>query len=248
VVGDAGKASLRVAVDADGCVGVHVEPTTVSLVISQRVGLSARALERLRREASERARVAAARHRNEELRRRVWTLARTVEAWLGERDDKPMIDELLQTSLTQWRRDAEVALERGDDELLAAGLDSFAALREALPAKLRPQVEDETLRLGGPGEDPAAELEPLGDPSTDYDANERVDPIEPEDLEPSEIEIEPESEHEPESAVGAAPAEDVAVEEQVVARDDVATELPITIDDEPRETSTKVDESESAAE
>jgi molecular chaperone DnaK (HSP70) len=206
--GKGGKAQLRVSVDADGCIGVQVEPQTLSLVISQRVGLSARALERLRREASERADAAASLQRSEELRRRLWTLARTIEAWLGG-EGSPAIDELLRTSLTQWRRDAEVALERGDDELLCAGLDSFATLREALPNKLRTQVEEESPRPVGPGDVEAVELEPLGDPSADYDANECVDPLEHVDLESDGDEDEAEAE-----AAEVAPAEAAEAEEE----------------------------------
>jgi molecular chaperone DnaK (HSP70) len=220
VDGEARKASLRLAVDIDGCIAVHVEPATLSLTVSQRVGLSARALERLRREAGERARAAAARHRHEELRRRLWTLARTVEAWLGETEGKPLFDELLRTSLTQWRRDAELALDRGDEELLGAGLDAFAGLRDALPNKLRNQVEDEAPRLGGPTDDAAAELEPLGEPSTDYDANERVDLLEQEKLETAEdeLEIEEDGEGEGETAVE---EEIEAAEEEIEAAEEV---------------------------
>jgi molecular chaperone DnaK (HSP70) len=208
VVGDAGKsgkAQLRVSVDADGCIGLQVEPQTASVVVSQRVGLSARAIERLRREAGERARIAAVRQRNENLRRRLWTLARTIEAWLGE--GNVAIDELMRTSLTQWRRDAEVALERGDDELLIAGLDSFAALREALPNKLRTQVEDEGSGDAGLAELADEELEPLGDPCTDYDANDCVDPLEHELPEPDEVE----AADAPDEAAAAAPDEAAAV-------------------------------------
>jgi molecular chaperone DnaK (HSP70) len=213
VVGDAGKsgkAQLRIGIDADGCIGVHVEPQTLSLVISQRVGLSARALERLRREASERAQVLASRQRSEDLRRRVWGLSRTIEAWLGEA--KTVSDELLRTSLTQWRRDAELALERGDDELLSAGLDSFAGLREGLPTKLRTQVEDDGQRVAGPSVEEVAALEPLGDPSTDYDANECVDPYEPEDLAPDEAEDEAEAEVEGEEEVEVEAKQEAEVE------------------------------------
>jgi molecular chaperone DnaK len=225
VDGEARKASLRVAVDVDGCIAVHVEPSTLSLTVSQRVGLSARALERLRREAGERARAAAARHRHEELRRRLWTLARTVEAWLGETEGKPLFDELLRTSLTQWRRDAELALDRGDEELLGAGLDAFAGLREALPTKLRNQVEDEAPRLGGPTDDADAELEPLGEPSTDYDANERVDLLEQEKLETPEEEVEEEPTSEVEAGEVMEAAEEAeeeveAVEEEVEAAEE----------------------------
>jgi hypothetical protein len=138
----------------------------------------------------------------------------------------------LQTSLAQWRRDAELALERGDDELLCAGLDSFAALREALPTKLRSQVEDELPRLGSAGEQPTAELEPLGEPSMDYDANERVDLLEV-DVD-TEVEI---------------------ATEQVDEAPIVPTEIAITVDEEahePNDDDTNIEgavnESESAAE
>jgi molecular chaperone DnaK (HSP70) len=188
--GEASEAELQLELDADGCLVLAADPPSVELTLSQRIGLSPRALARLRREARDRARAAATEHRNQELRRRLRTSIRTNEAWLG--DEKAGLDELLRTSLMQWGREAEAALELASDDLLLAARESFAGLCEALPPKLREQLEDEPLD-DYPELDDDAEVEELGDSSTDYAAHERVAPLELHRVE-DEVEVEAEVE------------------------------------------------------
>ncbi|WP_153258392.1 Hsp70 family protein, partial [Enhygromyxa salina] len=227
------QAKLHIELDAAGCIGLRVDHPSLSLTLSERVGLSPRALARLRLEARTRAKLAAARDRSDRLRQRVAKLAKINEAWLANLNAG--VDDLLRTSLVTWGKDTEAALEQGDEELLPLALEAFAGLIEALPTKLRAQLDDDAVAIepsesgDEASEDEAAEADEfadLDDGEDDYGSNDRVAPLElrrADEPEPDEVEDDELAEVENADSTEATADADADATEETTA-DDAATE------------------------
>ncbi|GEM_PF-3914439 len=104
----------------------------------RRVGLSERAVLRLREHARARMNEAAQRDLEDAQRGAVQELVRSVETWLG--DAKSGVDELLGTSLKQWAKEAETALEHGAQAHFEGAIEAFEGLLPALPESLAEAV------------------------------------------------------------------------------------------------------------